>query len=302
MKINQDGGNYVEYYVAQIINGICQGSVYALMAIGYSVIVGMTNLVTFAFGEIIMIGAFSGYYVATYFTTNLFAILVASFLGAFVIGYFVYITCYHHFLNAPRYIAQVCTIGASMVLKNVAQIVFGPNQKPMLGIVANAFYEIGPLRISRLQIAIILVVVITSTALAMLYNKTRLGIAFRAVSQEKTAAYMVGINVKKTIMLGNCVGCGLGGIAGVLIAIYYQNVIANMGELYSIKAFSSSVLGGLTDIRWSAIGGLLIGLVENLGISLTSASLRNIFAFVFMMIVLLIKPTGLGNKKGGIRR
>lgn len=292
----------MEYYVAQIINGICQGSVYALMAIGYSVIVGMTNLVTFAFGEIIMIGAFSGYYVATYFTTNLFAILVASFLGAFVIGYFVYITCYHHFLNAPRYIAQVCTIGASMVLKNVAQIVFGPNQKPMLGIVANAFYEIGPLRISRLQIAIILVVVITSTALAMLYNKTRLGIAFRAVSQEKTAAYMVGINVKKTIMLGNCVGCGLGGIAGVLIAIYYQNVIANMGELYSIKAFSSSVLGGLTDIRWSAIGGLLIGLVENLGISLTSASLRNIFAFVFMMIVLLIKPTGLGNKKGGIRR
>ena len=285
------------YYISQVINGICQGSIYALMAIGYSVVVGMTNLVTFAFGEIIMIGAFSAYYAFSFFGNNLILGIIASALGAAAVGYLVYKTCYEKFLNAPRYIAMVCTIGASMFLKAIGQIVFGPNRKPLLNIVENKFFGNGMVSISMLQIVIIAIVIVLSCSLAILFKKTRLGICFRAVSQEKTAAYMVGINVKRTILVGNCVGCGLGGVAGVLIAIYYQTLQATMGDTFSIKAFSSSVLGGLTDIRWFAIGGVLIGVIENLGIAFTTASLRNIFAFLFMFIILLIKPTGLGNKR-----
>lgn len=288
----------MEFYISQIINGICQGSIYALMAIGYSVVVGMTNLVTFAFGEIIMIGAFSAFYVFEFFGNNLFLGIVASFLGAFTIGFLVYKTCYEKFLNAPRYIAMVCTIGASMFLKAMGQIVFGPNKKPMLDIIDNQYFGNGVLSVSLLQIVILLVVIVVSCVLAFVFNKTRLGISFKAVSQEKTAAYMVGVNVKRTILLGNCIGCGLGGVAGVLIAIYYQTLQATMGDTFGIKAFSASVLGGLTDIRWSAVGGLLIGIIENLGIAFTTASLRNIFAFIFMFIILLLRPTGLGNKRG----
>ncbi len=288
----------MEFYISQIINGICQGSIYALMAIGYSVVVGMTNLVTFAFGEIIMIGAFSAFYVFQFTGNNLILGLIASFLGAFVVGYLVYKTCYEKFLNAPRYIAMVCTIGASMFLKAMGQIVFGPNKKPMLDIIENQFFGSGVLSVSMLQIVILLIVIVVSCALAFIFNKTRLGISFKAVSQEKTAAYMVGINVKRTILLGNCIGCGLGGVAGVLIAIYYQTLQATMGDTFGIKAFSASVLGGLTDIRWSAVGGLLIGVIENLGIAFTTASLRNIFAFIFMFVILLLKPTGLGNRRG----
>lgn len=288
----------MEYYISQIINGICQGSIYALMAIGYSVVVGMTNLVTFAFGEIIMIGAFSAYYAFQLVGNNLLLGILASFLGAAAIGWLVYKMCYEKFLNAPRYIAMVCTIGASMFIKAMSQIVFGPNKKPMLNIIENKFFGNGLLSISMLQIVILLVVIILSCSLALVFKKTRLGISFRAVSQEKTAAYMVGINVKRTILVGNCVGCGLGGVAGVLIAIYYQTLQATMGDTFSMKAFSSSVLGGLTDIRWSAIGGIIIGVIENIGIAFSTASLRNIFAFLFMFVILLLKPTGLGNKRG----
>ena len=287
----------MEYYVSQIINGLCQGSVYALMAIGYSVVVGMTNLVTFAFGEIIMIGAFSAYYAFALFGNNLIMGIIASALGAAAVGSLVYKACYEKFLNAPRYITMVCTIGASMFLKAAGQIIFGPNRKPMLNIIENRFFGNGLLSISMLQIIILGIVIVLSCTLAFIFKKTRLGISFRAVSQEKTAAYMVGINVKRTILLGNCLGCGLGGIAGVLIAIYYQTLQATMGDTFSIKAFSSSVLGGLTDIRWSAIGGLIIGVIENIGIAFTTASLRNIFAFLFMFAILLLKPTGLGNKR-----
>ena len=287
----------MEYYVSQIINGLCQGSVYALMAIGYSVVVGMTNLVTFAFGEIIMIGAFSAYYAFALFGNNLIMGIIASALGAAAVGYLVYKACYEKFLNAPRYITMVCTIGASMFLKAAGQIIFGPNRKPMLNIIENRFFGNGLLSISMLQIIILGIVIVLSCTLAFIFKKTRLGISFRAVSQEKTAAYMVGINVKRTILLGNCLGCGLGGIAGVLIAIYYQTLQATMGDTFSIKAFSSSVLGGLTDIRWSAIGGLIIGVIENIGIAFTTASLRNIFAFLFMFAILLLKPTGLGTKR-----
>lgn len=288
----------MEYFFNQLLNGVCQGTIYALMAIGYSVVVGVVGMVTFTHGEIIMIGAFASFYVFDIFGNNLFLGIISSFMASWIIGILVYKICYEKFFNSPRHISLLCTIGMSMLLKNLAQIVFGPNQKPMLNIVENRAYNLGMLQISLVQIIIIITVIILSICLNLFFNKTKIGIALRAVSQDKTASYMMGINVKRVAMLGNCIGCGFGGIAGLLLSIYYQNLSATMGGTLGMKAFSSSVLGGLTDIRSSALGGLCIGIIENLGITISQASFRDIFAFIFLILVLVIKPEGFVSKNG----
>ncbi len=288
----------MEYFLNQLINGLCQGSIYALMAIGYSVVVGVVGMVTFTHGEVIMIGAFASFYVFNALGNNLLLGVVASFAASWIIGMIIYKVCYEHFFSAPRHISLICTIGISILIKNLAQIVFGPNQMPMLNVVKNNVYKLGPVQISTVQILVIVIVVVLAGILSLVFNKTKWGIALRAVSQDKTAAYMMGINVKRTAMIGNCIGCGLGGVAGMLLSIYYQTLSATMGGSYGMKAFSSSVLGGLTDIRFSAIGGLCIGLIENLGITISSASFRDVFAFGFLILVLIIRPQGFASKKG----
>jgi len=288
----------LEYYISQIINGICQGSIYAMMAIGYTVVVGVVGLVTFTHGEVIMLGAFASFYAFQMFGNNFLAGLLASFAASWLIGIFIYKICYERFFDAPRHISLICTIGVSMLLKNLAQIVFGPNQKPMLSILPNEFYGFGNVGVTLVQLIIIVTVVILSGLLFLFFNKTKWGIRLRAVSQNKKAAALMGINVKATTLLGNCIGCGFGGVAGMLMAIYYQNIVATMGGSAGMKAFSSSVLGGLVNVPASALGGVLLGLIENLGIAFTSGSMRDIFAFGFLVLVLLFLPGGLSSKKG----
>lgn len=288
----------MEYFLNQLINGLCQGAIYALMAIGYSVVVGVVGMVTFTHGEVIMIGAFASFYVFEMCGNNLFLGLIASFAASWLIGMFVYKVCYERFFNAPRHISLICTIGASMLIKNLAQIFFGPNQKPMLNVIDNKLFTIGTVQISMVQIVVMVTVVVSASLLTLFFDKTKWGVALRAVSQDKNAAYLMGVNVKRTAMVGNCIGCGLGGVAGMLLAIYYQTLVPTMGGSMGMKAFSSSVLGGLTDIRLSALGGLCIGVIENLGITISSASYRDIFAFGFLILVLIIKPEGFASKKG----
>ena len=200
----------MDYFFNQLINGLCQGAIYALMAVGYSVVVGVVGMVTFTHGEVMIMGAFAAYYAFLYCGTNLLLGFIVAFSASWIMGILVYKVCYEHFFNAPRHISLLCTIGFSMLVKNLAQIIFGPNQVPMLNIVNIKFYHIGPVQISSLQLLIIFLVIGLSLALSYVFNHTKFGVMLRAVSQDKTAAYMVGINVKKVARLGNCVGCGLG--------------------------------------------------------------------------------------------
>jgi branched-chain amino acid transport system permease protein len=215
-----------------------------------------------------------------------------------LIGVFVYKVCYERFFDAPRHISLICTIGVSMLLKNLTQIIIGPNNLPMLEIVPNKFFGWGTVGVTLVQIIVIVTVLSLSLLLFLFFNKTRWGVMLRAVSQDKKAAALMGINVKMTTLAGNCIGCGLGGIAGMLLAIYYQTLIATMGGSAGMKAFSASVLGGLTDVPSAALGGLCLGIIENLGITVSSASFRDIFAFIFLLLVLLFKPEGFARKKG----
>jgi branched-chain amino acid transport system permease protein len=286
----------MDYFLNQLINGLCQGAIYALMAIGYSVVVGVVGMVTFTHGEVIMIGSFAGYYIFLLWEKNLFLGFIASFGASWMLGILVYKFCYERFFNAPRHISLLCTIGFSMLVKNLAQLVFGPNQKPMLEIIPIKFFALGSVRISLVQIVIVGTVIVLAVGLSMIFNKTKFGIMLKAVSQDKSAAYLMGINVKRIAMMGNCLGCGLGGIGGLLLGIYYQSLQATMGGSMGMKAFASSVMGGLTDVRFSALGGVIIGLVENLGITISSASFRDIFAFGFLILVLMVRPQGFAAK------
>jgi len=272
------------------------------MAIGYSVIVGVVGMVTFTYGEIMMIGAFSAYYIFVLVGGSLWIAIPAAFCGSFLIGIVVYKVCYERFFDAPRHISLLCTIGISTLIKNLAQIVFGPETKPVQNIIDNKIFTLNlfgaSVNIKLLQIVIICLVIALAVLLTLFFNKTKWGVMLRSVSQNREASYLVGINVKRVTMMGNSIGCGFGGIAGILLAIYYYTVYPTMGSVYSIKAFSSSVLGGLVDLRFSALGGLCIGVIENLGITFSSASFRDIFAFGFLILILIVRPQGFVSKKG----
>lgn len=290
-----------QYLINQIVNGLCQGFIYALIALGVAVIIGIVGFATFTQGEVVMIGAYASFYVFSYAGNYLLLGLVVSFVVTWILGIFIYKICYERFLDAPEHISLICTIGFSMLLKNLAQIIFGVERKPMLDIINNKIYEFGPVEITKVQLIIIATVVILCLVLVFLFTKTSLGIRLKAVSQNREAAALVGINVKRTAMIGNCIGCAVAGVAGTLTGIYYQSAYATMGSTLSMKAFTAATLGGLVDVPLAAVGGVLIGLMENLGITFSSASYRDIFSFGFLIIMLLFKPTGFA-KKNGVNR
>lgn len=286
------------YILEQVLNGICQGSIYALIAIGYAFIYGIVGLVTFSYGEVAMVGAFTAYYAFSLFGKNLAVGLLAGFLGGVVAGMFIYRFCYERFLLSPKHIAMICTVAMSTLLKGLAQIFIGTEVKPMPVPMQGKFVTLGSFRITYIQIIVIITVILLSSGLSLFTKKTQVGMQLRAVSQDKKAASLVGINVKKMTFLGNCIGCGFGGVAGLLLALYYSNISALLGNSVGFKAFSAVVLGGLSNVGGAAIGGLLIGLLENIGIIFFPANYRDTIAFVFMVVVLIFMPQGLGTRKG----
>ena len=281
------------YILQQLVNGFCQGSIYALLAIGFTLIVGVCGLVTFAFGETLMIGAMSVYYVNFAFETGLIGAAVIAFLASAVAGFVIHKIAYEKFVNAPKSISLVCTIGCSILFKNLAQIVCGVDNKPMPHVVQPVFYEVGPVRFSNIQVIILITVAILSLGLTLLLNKTRVGLRLRAVSQDRKAAALVGVDVSKTLLIGNCIGTGIGGIAGLLLGLYLNTTSATMGTVIGMKAITCCVLGGLTNIVGAATGGLVLGIIENLGIVYFSSTYRDLFSFLFLVVALMVRPSGL---------
>ena len=269
------------YVLQQLINGLSQGSIYALMAIGYTLIVGVVGLITFAYGEMVMIGAMSAYLFYTYVTPNFFLGLLVAFISSGI--------------DAPKNIALLCTVGCSLLIKNLAQIAFGSQGNAMPpAFETKPFYLFGTdLYITTIHMVVIAIVVVLAIGLSIFLYKTRVGLMLRAVSQDKMAASLVAINVKKVTLIGNIVGTGLGGIAGLLYGTYLTNVSTVFGTVVGLKAISACVLGGMTNIPGAALGAMLIGILENFGISLFTSSYRDIIGFLVVFIALSFRPEGL---------
>ena len=283
------------YVLQQLINGLSQGSIYALMALGYTLIVGVVGLITFAYGEMVMIGAMSAYLFYTYVTPNFFLGLLVAFISSGIAGIFIHKVAYERFLDAPKSIALLCTVGCSLLIKNLAQIAFGSQGNAMPpAFETKPFYLFGTdLYITTIHMVVIAIVVVLAIGLSLFLYKTRVGLMLRAVSQDKMAASLVAINVKKVTLIGNIVGTGLGGIAGLLYGTYLTNVSTVFGTVVGLKAISACVLGGMTNIPGAALGALLIGILENFGIALFTSSYRDIIGFLVVFIALSFRPEGL---------
>ena len=283
------------YVLQQLINGLSQGSIYALMAIGYTLIVGVVGLITFAYGEMVMIGAMSAYLFYTYVTPNFFLGLLVAFISSGIAGIFIHKVAYERFLDAPKSIALLCTVGCSLLIKNLAQIAFGSQGNAMPpAFETKPFYLFGTdLYITTIHMVVIAIVVVLAIGLSLFLYKTRVGLMLRAVSQDKMAASLAAINVKKVTLIGNIVGTGLGGIAGLLYGTYLTNVSTVFGTVVGLKAISACVLGGMTNIPGAALGALLIGILENFGIALFTSSYRDIIGFLVVFIALSFRPEGL---------
>lgn len=282
--------------IAQLINGLQTGSVYALVALGYSMVYGIIKLLNFAHGDIIMIGAYMVYYaIATFALPPVVAIVLAVAVST-LLGVTVEKVAYTPLRSAPRLSLLITAIGISFLLENGAQLLFGADQKSMSPMI-NGSFAIGGVNISNAAIVTILVSLVIMIVLNIVVNKTKAGKAMRAVSEDMGAAQLMGISLNRTISMTFAIGSALAGVASVLYLCAYPQASPTMGSMLGIKAFVAAVLGGIGSIPGAMIGGFTIGILEALVAAVGLSMWKDAAVFLVLIIVLLLKPTGFLGKK-----
>ena len=285
-------------FLAYLINGISLGSIYAIIALGYTMVYGIARMLNFAHGDIIMIGG----YVAFIAFTNLnipvvFSILLSIVVCA-VLGVTIERLAYKPLREASSLSVLITAIGVSYFLQNSAQLLFGADNKMFPNLLPKGSIKLfnGQLSISYLTIITIATCLIVMICLTIFVQKTKLGKAMRACSEDKGAASLMGISVNKTISLTFAIGSGLAAIASILLCVTYPSLSTSLGSMPGIKAFTAAVFGGIGSIPGALIGGLILGVVENLSKAYISTQLSDVIVFGVLIVVLLIKPTGLLGK------
>ncbi|MBI5326697.1 MAG: branched-chain amino acid ABC transporter permease [Deltaproteobacteria bacterium] len=296
-------------FIQQIINGLTLGSVYALIALGYTMVYGILQLINFAHGEIYMIGAYMavialGVLTATGLTAvnlplSIFLVFIISGLFCGAYGLTLERIAYRPLRHAHRLSPLISAIGMSIFLQNYVMLTQDTVDKVFPHIIPATGLELAGASISYLQIFILAASFILMTALHLFIKKTRLGKAMRATSQDSRMASLVGINVDSVIAVTFVIGSILAAAAGVMVAMYYGSVNFFIGYSAGIKAFTAAVLGGIGNIPGAMLGGLLLGLVEGLGASYISSEYKDVFAFLILILVLIFRPTGLLGERVG---
>ncbi len=281
----------------QIVNGITQGGIYALIALGFTIIFGTLRLVTFAHGEVFMAGAFVGYTVMKYLHSPLWIGMIAAILCSGLLGIVIERVGFHFLRRAPHQSSLLITIGFSIVLINAAQLIWGPETQSISSLTYGDFQFLG-IYISYTQVIVLAVTFVLLAITRALIYRTKMGRTIRATSQDFEAAYAMGVNIDRVFMLTFSLGSLLGGIAGMLVGFYYNAFYPTMGTLPGLKAFSACILGGLTSLGGSVAAGFLLGIVENLSVAYISSSYRDVFSFGILILVLILRPKGLFGRNG----
>lgn len=284
------------FWIRQLLNGITQGSIYALLAIGYSLIFGKLLLVTFAYGEIVIFGVFIGYYMNAVLGLNIFLSILLSLPIGWLFGIIVEKICYEKFRDQPRFLMLITTIGFGIFLKSFTQIIFGSGYHSYPNLVEGGVY-LGEIGISYIQIFIISSTIFLMLGLGYFLKNTKLGMGIKALSVEQDAAKLVGVDVDKSIKFGHSLGCVLGIYAGIMMASFYNAFGAAMGPQLGLKAFTVVVFGGITSLPGAILGGYILGILENFSVAIFSSEFRNIIAFLILIIILVFRPSGLLGKK-----
>ncbi|MGE5892525.1 MAG: branched-chain amino acid ABC transporter permease [bacterium] len=294
-------------FLQQVINGLTLGGVYALIALGYTMVYGILELINFAHGEIYMIGAYLGIIFLGLFTAAgltavsmplalvLTVLLAVAFSSAY--GFTIEKIAYKPLRTAHRLSPLISAIGVSIFLQNYVMLTQGATDKVFPNYFGASGIELSGLKATYLQLFIILFSGILMFAIHLFINRTRIGKAMRATAQDKVMASLLGINIDRVISMTFIIGSGLAAIAGLMVGMYYGLVNYFIGYIVGIKAFTAAVLGGIGSIYGAMFGGLLLGLMESFGASYLSSEYKDAYAFIVMIVILLFKPTGLFGRK-----
>ena len=298
----------MEIFLQQIINGLVQGSVYALVALGYTMVYGILGLINFAHGEVVMAGAMISLSALTALIaagiSPLFALpvsLVLAMAGCMALGYSIERIAYRPLRHAPRLAPLITAIGVSIVLQNLAMMIWGRDYHAFPQLITNHPHRIGGAIINDIQIVIVITALCLMAGLMVLVHRTRLGRAMRAVAENQHAAQLMGVDVNRVISTTFMIGSALAAVAGLMVSANYGLAHYYMGFLLGLKAFTAAVLGGIGNLRGAMLGGLLLGLIESLGAGyigditggFMGSQYQDVFAFFVLITVLVFRPSGL---------
>ena len=287
-------------FLSYFINGISLGSVYAIIALGYTMVYGIAKMLNFAHGDVIMVGGYAAFTMMVSFSANPLVAVLAAIVVCTVLGITIEAVAYRPLRGAASPLAVLITaIGVSYLLQNIVLLVFGSSPKSFQSVVPIPDLKLagGALTISGETLVTIISCIVIMTVLTTFINKTKAGQAMLAVSEDKGAAQLMGINVNGTIALTFAIGSGLAAIAGILLCSTYPVLSPYTGSMPGIKAFVAAVFGGIGSIPGAMIGGILLGVIEILGKAYISSQLADAIVFAVLIVVLLVKPTGLLGKQ-----
>jgi len=306
----------MDILLQQIINGLVQCSIYAMVALGYTMVYGIMGLINFAHGEVVMIGTLVAITVVTLLIqlgfppvlAGAFGVVAAA-LACMTIGWTLERVAYRPLRHAQRLAPLITAIGCSIVLQNVAMMVWGRNYMTFPPLIEKTQFEVAGASFTSVQVMIVMVAAISMTGLLFLVYRTKLGMAMRATAQSPAVAGLMGVNANLVISSAFVIGSALGAIAGVMVGTYYEIAHYQMGFMLGLKAFTAAVLGGIGNLAGAMAGGVLLGLIEALGAGyigdLTGGFLgshyQDIFAFAVLILVLMFRPSGLFGEKTGDR-
>lgn len=283
-------------FFQQLVNGLTAGSMYALIALGYTMVYGILKIINFAHGDIFMIGSFVGLILVTQFHMGFIPSMLISMIIVAIIGVVVERIAYRPLRNSTKLAPLLSALGVSIFLQNFAQLVWGTQTRSFPPSFIIKTFNIGNVALSSLQIYALMVAILLMVGLHLFVHKTKIGVAMRATSHSINTARLMGINVDNIISVTFGIGSALAAASGILVGLYYDAVYPVMGYTAGLKAFTAAVLGGIGSIPGAMLGGLLLGVVENLGAAYLSMGYRDAIAFGLLIIILLIKPTGLLGK------
>ncbi|WP_443624972.1 branched-chain amino acid ABC transporter permease [Catenibacterium sp.] len=281
-------------FINQIINGLSTGSMYALVAIGYTMVYGIAKMINFAHGDIIMAGAYFAL-IAMSFVGPIPAILF-SIVATAALGVLTEKVAYKPLRGKGSLEVLITAIGVSYLLENVFLLIFGSAARTFPQIMPKGTINLGGISIKYITVITLVVTAVCTAVLLFFINKTKLGKAMRAVSEDQGAAQLMGINVNTTVSLTFAIGSGLGAIAGVIYGCAYSLITPYIGLMLGIKAFIAAVLGGIGSVPGAMVGGLMLGVAESLTIAYISSDFSDAVVFGILIIVLLVKPAGLFGK------
>lgn len=286
----------METFFQQMINGLSLGSIYALIALGYTMVYGIIKLINFAHGDIYMVGAFIGYTMIHSFGMGFFPALLTAMALSALLGVLIERIAYKPLRHATRIAVLITAIGVSYLLQNGMLYFFGAEVRSFPQIVDNTLFKVGGLQVSRIQLLIFATTLVLMVLLQFIVQKTKMGKAMRAVSTDSSAAQLMGINVDNVISFTFFLGSALAGAAGVLVGLYYNTIDPMMGVAPGLKAFVAAVLGGIGFIPGAVLGGFTIGIVETLVSAYGNSMIRDAVVYGILIIILIIRPAGILGK------